>query len=188
MTKVKSFLSPTPGRSMKTRSKNNSVFWRSLDHKTLVFLAFSHKHSEFSHNSILGLHFDSANSLHTWEVEAGMRVWEVQVDYITALMLDCASCNTGDSVINFRWYSLSWPWRGNWDTSKGNDRQRGNFRWDASCFSCFIIVWNKHVYRDERGTEKQLQKAGLFSKGCPRFRGRLLRFSRPPAVELFWKK
>ena len=55
MNKPNSLLSTTPGRCKKTLSKNSSVFWRNWDSKTLVFLEFSHKLSEFPHNHIFGL-------------------------------------------------------------------------------------------------------------------------------------
>lgn len=54
---VNSFLSCTSVGIMKEHSKNNYVLWRNRGHKThVLFLEFSHKYSEFSHNSILGLY------------------------------------------------------------------------------------------------------------------------------------
>lgn len=46
-----------PGRVMKTHSKNSSMFWGNWGHRDsyFVFLEFSHKHSEFLLDSILGL-------------------------------------------------------------------------------------------------------------------------------------
>jgi hypothetical protein len=52
--------SATPGRSTKTHSKNNSLFWINRGHKTcFVFLEFSLKHSTFSHDSIVRLCADN---------------------------------------------------------------------------------------------------------------------------------
>lgn len=85
--------------------------------------------------------------------------------YLTTLRSDCATCNPGNFIINFRWYSLTWPWCGNWDMRKENDRQRGSFRQDASCFSCFIIAKNKrHGCRDEKALRDSSKKRAWFQK------------------------
>lgn len=39
----------------KNHSKKSSVFWRNWGHQDFVFLEFSHRHWEFSYDSILGL-------------------------------------------------------------------------------------------------------------------------------------
>ena len=45
---INSFLAATPGRSTKIHAESHFMFGRNWDHKTLVFLEFSYKHSDFS--------------------------------------------------------------------------------------------------------------------------------------------
>ena len=83
---------------MKTHSKNNSLFQRNWGHKTHVFLEFSHKHSEFSIDSILGLCSDKKwiscqmVMAHTfnpsaWAAEGGSRPASLQTQRFACLSL-----------------------------------------------------------------------------------------------------